>query len=643
MAGVNSLSARPFASSSLFTPWRLSFFLVLVAAFAVYIPSLSGAPLWDDETLLNGTGIGGGASVIDALTKPFIATYYRPLVSLSFFYENALWHGNPFYYHLSNVLLHVLTCAALIGFVLALFGSRRLAILSGFLFALQPAQVSAVAWIGGRTDSLCALLTIIFVYALVLGLGSRGAKQCVWIAVSAIAFFCAALTKEQIVALILLVPIAIKLFSPPDKDRGARFYATICAPYVALGILYVFLWLRYNPNPYHPLMRGVPAQFAMAGQTSLYYALLYLLPSGKWMHTFTLETMRHIGPAAVGGGMLILLALLYGLWLLWRQNKNLAWVATISALVMLPVLNLIPLPSLLVAPYRAGVGGLGVAVLLAYFFLRTDRANIHHLIGVAFTCWCAWLCYWGATQWKDPVTLFTRITIEDPGSLIARRNLSLYLMRADRTPEAVQQIATALDELYGSENWRDPRQAFLQFQNDKSIGARILENQGNMSDPSLWLGQMMAQLGFEEGKIHDFDNSRKQFAAAVLFDPDNAKARVGLAQFAMIDKRPQVALIQIRQAIEEGDSDPDSYALEARIEMQLKRPDLAENSYKNAIAIQPTFGPSYQFLAEAQAAQGHTEDAINSLKRALDCRDVDPNVINDRIRKLQDQLNVAKS
>src|SRR5579862_2573809 len=87
----------------LFTRWRLGFLVVCLLAAVVYLPALSGLPVWEDRLLLNGAAIGGGVSWIRCFTQPFLGNYFRPLASLSFFLELRRWgNENMFLFHQTN-------------------------------------------------------------------------------------------------------------------------------------------------------------------------------------------------------------------------------------------------------------------------------------------------------------------------------------------------------------------------------------------------------------------------------------------------------------------------------------------------------------------------------------------------------------
>src|SRR5262249_50923657 len=148
-------------------------------------------------------------------TRPFLQNYYRPLVSVSFFLENKVARRTPLFYHQTNIALHALTTGLLIGLVrLAFPQRRRIALLSGLLFAVQPVQVGAVAWIGGRTDSLCAFWMVCFAYALVRAVRTAGRERILFLTASVAAYASAVLTKEQVLPALLLVPLAFRCFRP---------------------------------------------------------------------------------------------------------------------------------------------------------------------------------------------------------------------------------------------------------------------------------------------------------------------------------------------------------------------------------------------------------------------------------------------
>ncbi|HEX7413903.1 MAG TPA: hypothetical protein VF411_07630 [Bacteroidia bacterium] len=87
--------------------------------------------------------------------------YYRPLMTLSFMLDaHIAGSPAPYFYHLTNVLLHILT-----GFLLLIFFKKfGVAPVPSFIlclfFLVHPALAQAVAWIPGRNDSLLAVFVL---------------------------------------------------------------------------------------------------------------------------------------------------------------------------------------------------------------------------------------------------------------------------------------------------------------------------------------------------------------------------------------------------------------------------------------------------------------------------------------------------
>jgi hypothetical protein len=91
-------------------------------------------------------------------TPPDLAIpYFRPLVSLSFLFDHAVWGLWPFGYHLTNLALHLLSTLVCWGLATRVLGHGASAFAAAALFGIHPAHTEAVAWVSGRTDLLIGL------------------------------------------------------------------------------------------------------------------------------------------------------------------------------------------------------------------------------------------------------------------------------------------------------------------------------------------------------------------------------------------------------------------------------------------------------------------------------------------------------
>ncbi|MCZ7584227.1 MAG: hypothetical protein M5R36_13310 [Deltaproteobacteria bacterium] len=142
--------------------------LMLAAVSALtYWNSLSGEFVWDDINLIvYDYQIRDLSFLPDIFTRDFFGFqdnarkygYYRPVITISYMIDYALWGLNPTGYHLTNILTHLGAVVFLFFILLRLFRGRALApFLASLLFAVHPIHTESVTWIAGRTDTVCGL------------------------------------------------------------------------------------------------------------------------------------------------------------------------------------------------------------------------------------------------------------------------------------------------------------------------------------------------------------------------------------------------------------------------------------------------------------------------------------------------------
>lgn len=127
--------------------------------------------------------------------------YYRPLLNISFAINAMSGTLNPFGYHLTNVLLHLLCVFLLYRLLLLLEVKKPLAFLLSGLFAVHPVLLHAVVWVPGRNDSLLALFMLL---AFITWAGYVQKGKIVYLALHLLCFAAALFTKENAIVFPLL-------------------------------------------------------------------------------------------------------------------------------------------------------------------------------------------------------------------------------------------------------------------------------------------------------------------------------------------------------------------------------------------------------------------------------------------------------
>jgi hypothetical protein len=183
-------------------------FVPLLVFIAVYVPRVGHGFILDDYRWIFESRVSAPADLVALFTTN--NGFYRPLVSLTFAINHALFGIEPFWYGLTNVALAV-TCAALIYALARALGMPwGAAILAGSLWLLNFHGVNmAVLWISGRTALLLTAAAVAAAWSIV---HTRMLLAALFTAL-------ALLSKEEAVALPAILGAWIYLL---DADPAAR-------------------------------------------------------------------------------------------------------------------------------------------------------------------------------------------------------------------------------------------------------------------------------------------------------------------------------------------------------------------------------------------------------------------------------------
>ena len=292
-------------------------------------------------------------------TSGFGRNEYRPLVLLSFAWDNLWWGDRAFGYHLTNVLLHVANTVLLLlvfhrilGQILGqITGSLLPAFISAALFAFHPVHHSRIAWISARDSSLSLLFLLI---AWLLYLSARGgdshsepkpggifAPRWAKRAMSGGAFFLALLSYEGAAAFPFVLA-AMEICLPPQPGSWSERIqqaAWRTAPHFVVFVLYLGGWLILFGGSIGAYDLDLTVQGMLQNFYRLHYNVFY-------------HIQRWLG----------LLYLLIGI-LVWRQRKAVGGPAGFACLVIwLGYLPFLPIQGF--ASRFAFFSSIGVALLL---------------------------------------------------------------------------------------------------------------------------------------------------------------------------------------------------------------------------------------------------------------------------------------
>lgn len=163
------------ASEAQNSRWRRTVFLAVLLALgtaAVYGSAMRNGfvNLDDPEYVTRNPYVLGGLTRADfhwALGINYPSSNWHPLTWLSHMLDVQMYGKNPAGHHFTSVLLHILAMVLLFLIVESATGKALRSAAVAALFAVQPLNVEAVAWVAERKSVLCVLFFL-------LGIGAYG-------------------------------------------------------------------------------------------------------------------------------------------------------------------------------------------------------------------------------------------------------------------------------------------------------------------------------------------------------------------------------------------------------------------------------------------------------------------------------------
>lgn len=163
---------------------------------------------------------------------------YRPAAIVSYAVDWTMSGGQPWWFHVVNVLLHGLV-TALVAVVAGAWLLPVGALGAGLLFAIHPVHVEAVANVVGRPEILAALglLTAVLTARRYRRAAHRGTARLWFLATMAAVAF-ALLSKEDAAVAVVFLALDHLLDEEPSHRPTAELYIAV----VGLTVGWFFLW-----------------------------------------------------------------------------------------------------------------------------------------------------------------------------------------------------------------------------------------------------------------------------------------------------------------------------------------------------------------------------------------------------------------
>ncbi len=454
-------------------------FVLSVVCLALFSNTFTNELVWDDpEIITENVYIRDCKNIFLFFTPHYWnelhpdPSLYRPLRTISFTLDHALWGLNPTGYHITNVLLHVANVLLVFYLTTIITKTRNAgssagrsaqkgflspAFLTALLFAAHPIHTESINFVKNRSDLMAFLFFFLSALLFIKSFSAAGRKsRGIRIVGAWLLFVPAVLSKE--IALTLpgvLVLYAVCFLPRPDRRTALAWIV----PY-GLMIL-IFFWTiqtfiaSVGPLPAGPPMpRGVGQHLlTVVKTTGIYFKLLVLPFPLSADRAFIVPT--GVSSPAVLASLLAVLFLLIVAARTYRRAPIVCFAIGWILLTLVPVSNLVFLVSRPIAEQRLYLPSFGFCLLIGYGIERLACFGPQKggrpwpiLAGIALTVSIVAL-YAVATvqrnfQWRSNVAFCASTVAANPFSIRMRYNYGNALSDIGAYEEAIRQYQTAL-------------------------------------------------------------------------------------------------------------------------------------------------------------------------------------------------------
>ena len=597
--------------------------LLLILTFVVFIPAIRcGLTNWDDpKSIIENNHI--RSLSFDSIREMFGSIYfsnYQPVANLSYAIEYYFFGLNPFVFHLTNLLIHLINVFLVFYFIKLISKKSNVALLTAALFAIHPLRVESVVWATERKDVLYAfffLMALInyvkylnsdfqfryYILALFLFLFSCMSKG-MGISLSPVLFlvdyllvrkFNSRLFTEKIpffmisIAFGLVSAFAIRVEENIHVENFYTFYERI----QFAG--YAFLWYFYKLiAPFH-LSSYYPFSDYRSGSLPLYY---WLFPLFSVMIT-----------------VLVVYASV-------KFSRKLLFAFGFFTITVFVVLQLWPYGIVLVADRYSYVSSIGLFYLageMYHYGIHNKRYGwlkyVFPLFAIALICFFSIITYQRIAVWKNSITLWNSVIEEYPHEFRA------YFLRGNARysdKDMTGAIADYEKAIQLNPNYYD---LYNNLGNAKRKMAKFDEALLNY-DSSIRLKPTYSGAYCNRGAVkfdlQNYDSALKDFDKAIELDSSNAQAYLNRANVMAVMNKYAEAIDNINKTIHYNPYLSEAYLMRANLNALQKNYEMAIEDYNKTIVLDAANSEAYFNRGVSQLYLKNYGVACEDWKKALD-------------------------
>jgi tetratricopeptide (TPR) repeat protein len=559
-------------------------------SFLLYANSLDNSFMWDDrEIILRDRYIRDLKFVPYLFTpeynkKPYImgANEYRPVTKTSFALDHSIWKADPFGFHLSNVILHVLNSILFFFLVTRLLragpGLREknrditllTALAAALLYASHPVCAETVNWVKNRAGLLSVCFFFLSFLSLIISSDTSKRKNKISLYILSVFLFVLSLLSKE--TGISLPAAAFILFVFFDHFRNMKDRLLRVTPHLAAAV--IFMAGKYTlfsdiPPRGHPdlispgAIQRVLIFFKSLGQ----YIEILLIPFGLNAERPFDIPASIFDPYAVVG-LFAFIILFSSAVFFFKRKRMTGFISAWLLLTVSSVSNIVFVQTRPIAEQRLYLAAAVFSLFIGYLFLETAR-------------------YAAKTSGKTTAKIVV-------------------------FPSAVLIFLFSARTLNRNNDWQDPYTFWSVTAEVSPYSSRASNNLGNVY--------------YSRG---DYTTAMKKHKKALRLDPFNANAYTNFGTTLATLGKYEEALRALHKAEELYSGSPDIYNNLAITYDRMGQTDEAVAWAKKAIKANPGLAFSHHNLGVIYARSKMHQKAIAAFEKAIELNPFDAGTFNN--------------
>ena len=515
---------------------------------------------------------------------------YRPMRTVLYSISYAVWGLNPFGYHLTSLLFHVLN-AILAFLILNIISKKRvISLTAALLFAAHPVHTERVTNMTAGFDQLGIFLFLLAFY-FYINFSIKQNKKFLYYSIAS--FIPALLSSEEAATLPLVILLYETSFNGLAKESFKKKLGIYISFFAVLSLYIIvrFSVLGIGARVESYLANSIYSTFLVMARVVATYVLILFFPLNLTLQrTVSLSSISIFEPTIALSLLFIMGLVIFAVWI-YKKSRITSFCIFWFFITLLPFSNILPIQTIMAERYLY-LPSIGfcmiVAVIIGKIYnIKAVSQEKAKVIAIAVFMILI-LLYSYATikrnlDWKDDIALWAK-TVETSPTSFAYDNLGFAYEQKGMLDLAVSYFKAAIE--LDQKNYQAYSNLGIAYAkkglNDLAIKSfkKSIEIKPDFASSHNYLGLAYKNKGM-------LDLAVKEFEKAIELDANEYKAYNNLGIIYAENKDYDLAIKELNKSIEINLRYDEAHFNLGIVYLYLKEYDSAKREFEIAYQLNP--------------------------------------------------------